>query len=120
MVVSKYFKESEFRKCSPACSLQDMEQSMMYRLDAARESAGIPFVLNSAYRSVEHEKKQGRDGMSAHTLGRAVDIRCQSDYNRFKIIEALLKAGFVRVGISKTFIHADNSQQHSQQVAWMY
>lgn len=119
-ITSKYFKESEFGKCSPACSLQDMKQSTMDLLDKARELAGIPFVLNSAFRSVEHEKKMGRDGKGAHTLGMAVDIRCQSDYNRFKVIEALLATGFRRIGIAKTYIHADNSTSHSQNVAWMY
>ena len=120
MITSRYFKDEEFRRCSPSCSLQDMKQSTMDMLDAAREKAGIPFVLNSAYRSVEHEKKMGRNGLSAHTLGCAVDVRCNSDYNRFVIIEALLAVGFKRIGVAKTFIHADNSASHSQRVAWMY
>jgi uncharacterized protein YcbK (DUF882 family) len=120
MITAKYFKESEFKKCVPACSLQDMQQGTMDKLDAAREAAGIPFVLNSAYRSVAHEKKQGRNGTSSHTKGMAVDIRCNSNENRMKIVRALLEAGFVRIGIGKTYVHADDDPAKSQNVMWHY
>ena len=97
-----------------------MKQGTMDKLDAARESAGIPFVLNSAYRSTEWEKKQGRDGTSSHTKGMAVDIRCNSNANRMKIVRALIEAGFVRIGIGKTFVHADDDASKSQNVMWHY
>lgn len=118
MIASKYFKEEEFSRCSPACSLQDMKQPTMSKLDTAREIAGIPFVLTSAYRSPEHDK--GRSGTGAHTLGRAIDIRCNTSRNRFLVVNALLKAGFKRVGIAKTFVHADDSEVHAQEVVWLY
>lgn len=120
MTTSKYFKEKEFQACSPECSLQDMQQSTMSKLDTAREIAGIPFVLNSAYRSPDHDRQRGRSGTGAHTLGCAVDIRCNTDRNRFHVISALIKAGFTRIGVAKTFIHADDSTSHSQQITWMY
>ena len=120
MIKAKYFKDSEFRKCVPACSLQDMKQGTMDKLDAARESAGIPFVLNSAYRSKAWEAKQGRDGTSSHTKGMAVDIRCNSNANRMKIVRALIEAGFVRIGIGKTYVHADDDASKSQNVIWHY
>ena len=120
MITAKYFKESEFRKCVPACSLQDMKQGTMDKLDAAREIAGIPFVLNSAYRPVEWEKAHGRTGDGAHPHGQAVDIRCNSNANRMKIVRALIEAGFVRIGIGKTFVHADDDAAKSQNVMWHY
>jgi len=97
-----------------------MQQSTMSKLDTAREIAGIPFVINCAFRSSEWDKKEGRSGTGAHTSGYAVDIRCNSDRNRFLIVDALIKAGFTRIGIAKTYIHADNSPSHSQQVIWLY
>ena len=117
---SKYFSEREFELCTPACSMKDMQQSTLSKFDTAREIAGIPFVINSAYRSVEWEKMKGRSGTGAHTLGRAMDIRCHSDRNRFKVIDALIQAGFTRIGIAKTYIHADDSENHTGEVAWMY
>lgn len=92
----------------------------MSKFDTAREIAGIPFVINSAYRSPVWDRSKGRSGTGAHTLGRAIDIRCNSDRNRFLIVNALIKAGFTRIGIAKTYIHADDSSLHSQQVVWLY
>lgn len=120
MITSKYFKEKEFKACSPACSLQDMSQGTMDRLDEARERAGIPFVLNSAYRSPAWEKKKGRTGTGAHTTGHAVDIRCNTDSNRMKIVLALLMVGFRRIGIGKTYIHADDDPNKTPNVMWHY
>lgn len=119
-ITATYFKESEFRKCVPPCSLQDMEQETMDKLDAARETAGIPFVLNSAFRSVAHEKSKGRNGTSSHTKGRAVDIRCNTSANRMKIVVGLLDAGFTRIGIGKTYVHADDDPNKPQGVMWDY
>ena len=120
MSKAKYFTDAEFRKCSPACSIDDMQQGTLDRLDRARELAGIPFVINSAYRSVDYERSKGRSGEGAHTRGRAVDIRCSTDRNRYKIILALLTAGFCRIGVGKTYIHADDDTTRSQNVIWTY
>jgi len=117
---ARWFNESEFKKCSPACSLQDMRQSTMDKLDSARDIAGIPLVLNSAYRSPAYEKEMNRTGTGAHPERCAVDIKCNTSRNRFLIVEALVMAGFKRIGIAKTFIHADDSETHDQQVIWLY
>lgn len=120
MIKSRHFTEKEFQRCIPSCSLQDMKQSTMNRFDTARDLAGIPLVINCAYRSSEWDRSKGRSGTGAHTTGRAIDIRCNTDRNRFLIIDALIKAGFTRIGIAKTFIHADDSPTHSQQITWLY
>ena len=120
MITSKYFKEDEFNRCSPSCSLQDMKQTTISKLDTAREVAGIPFVLTSAYRSSEHDRSKGRSGTGAQTIGRAIDIRCNTSRNRFLVVNALLKAGFKRIGVGKTFVHADDSETHDQEVIWLY
>lgn len=119
-ITAKYFSEAEFRRCTPPCSLQDMDQGLMRRLDAAREVAGIPFVLNSAYRTVAYEKSKGRAGTSSHCKGLAVDIRCNSDANRWKVVTALLDNGFTRIGIGKAYVHADLDTAKTQRVIWHY
>lgn len=120
MITAKYFKESEFRACSPRCSLQDMKQGTMDRLDAARELAGIPFVLTSAFRTSKYDKEKGRTGNGAHTKGYAVDIRCNTSENRMRIVRALLDAGFTRIGLGETYIHADDDPTLTQNVMWHY
>ncbi len=120
MITSRHFKEKEFNACTPSCSLQDMKQSTMNRLDTLRDLAGIPLVINSAFRSPEHDRSKGRSGTGAHTLGQAVDIRCSTSENRFKIVQAAIKAGFTRIGIDKSFVHVDDSTRHPQSVVWLY
>lgn len=120
MIKSKYFSEKEFRRCTPPCSLQDMDDWAMELFDRVREDAGIPLVINSAYRTPEYEKKQGRSGNSAHTRGVALDIKCTSSANRYKIVKALFENGCTRIGIGKTFIHADWDDTLPQEVIWDY
>lgn len=105
---ARYFKDAEFRKCSPACSIDDMDEKFLATLDAIRQKAGIPLVLNSAYRSKAYDQSMGRTGNSAHTYGKAVDIRCNSSANRIKIVKAALECGIERIGIGSTFIHIDS------------
>ncbi len=114
-----YFSESEFKACVPSCSKADMHPETLCKLNNARHIAGIPFVLNSAYRSPAHDKSKGRSGTGAHTLGRAVDIRCHTSENRAKVLTALIEAGFERIGIYPTFIHADDSPVHEAPRFWL-
>lgn len=120
MIKAKHFKEVEFQKCTPPCSLQDMRQDFINRLDTARDVAGIPFVINSAYRSRAYELSKGRSGNSAHIKGCAVDIRCNTSANAFRIVYAAFRVGFTRIGIGKTFIHLDSDPTLPQNVIWNY
>jgi uncharacterized protein YcbK (DUF882 family) len=116
----KYFSNTDFQRANPPCKMSDMNQTTLHRFDHARELAGIPFIVNSAYRTVEHEKKQGRAGTSAHTTGHAIDIRAVDGVTRFKVVKALIDAGFNRIGVAQTFIHADDSPTHPPNVLWFY
>lgn len=118
--MSRYFSDAEFRRCSPSCSIDQMDKAFLARLDNARERAGIPFVLNSAYRSPAHDKALGRSGNSAHTKGLAVDIRCSTSQNRMKVVRALLDEGFTRIGIGANFVHADMDSSLPQNVMFDY
>lgn len=120
MITSKYFKEEEFHKCSPSCSLQDMDQAFMNKLDLLREEAEIPLVINCAYRSVEHDKSKGRSGKGDHPQRKAVDIRCNSSSNRFKIVRAAFIVGFRRIGIANGFIHVGMGDNLPNDVIWLY
>jgi len=116
-----YFLPNEF-KCNCGCGkgYADMQVKLLYMLDKARERAGIPFKLNSAFRCINYNLSVGGKSNSAHRYGKAVDIACDNSSNRFKIIEALLWAGFKRVGIASDFIHADCDETKSYDVIWTY
>lgn len=119
MITSEHFKEVEFNRCTPSCSLQDMDQEFMNALDRVRYIAGIPLILNCAYRSVAWEKSKGRSGTGDHPQRKGVDIRCQSDRNRWLIVQAAIQSGFNRIGIAKTFIHLGMGNG-TPRVIWMY
>ena len=89
-------------------------------LDMAREKAGIPFVLNSACRCEEHNKRVGGRPTSSHLKGVAVDIRASNSRERHIIVSALLYAGFNRIGVAGSFVHTDNDKRKSQNVMWTY
>lgn len=120
MYQSKYFREGEFRQCDPPCDMEDMDVNFLKKLDEIREKAGIPLVLNCAYRSRQHDLSKGRSGNSAHTRGKAADVRCTTSANRFKIVAACLACGITRIGIGKTFIHIDNDGSLPQGVIFDY
>ena len=87
-------------------------------LDEARDLAGIPFPLSSAYRCPKHNKAVGGVPTSAHTRGYAVDIRCVDSHSRFVMLQALLEAGFRRVELAPTWIHVDNDPDKPRDVAF--
>jgi len=107
----KYFTEKE---------VEGLKSELVVLLDKAREMAGIPFVLNSTVRNVEENSSVGGVPDSAHIYGMAVDIRVRNSVERFAIVNALLKAGFKRVGVGKTFVHCDIDQSKPQNVIWLY
>ena len=85
-------------------------------LDEARALAGIPFSLSSAFRCAKHNKAVGGVADSAHTHGYAVDIKCTSSHYRFRIISALLEAGFRRIEAGPTWVHVDHDPAKPQDV----
>jgi len=107
--MSKYFSEIE----------NNMNKDFLFVLDEAREFAGIPFVINSAYRSPEHPLSI-KNPSSSHIKGLAVDIKATDSITRFKIVKALIEVGFTRIGIADTFIHVDLDLDKTQNVIWTY
>ena len=107
--MSKYFKNIE----------KGMNVEFLAKLDEAREFAGIPFIINSAYRSPEHPESI-KNPTSSHIKGLAVDISVKDSVTRFKVLNALIAVGFNRIGVADTFIHVDLDLDKSQNVIWTY
>lgn len=111
----EHFTRSEFKcKCCGECK---MDPVFLQQLDHARDIAGIPFVIHSGYRCPSHNTAEGSTSDN-HPLGVAADILCDSGPLRLKIVRALLTAGFQRLGIGKTFIHADLNDGPTS--IWLY
>lgn len=120
MITSKYFNESEFNRCTPSCSLQDMDQGFMNKLDAVRDEVGIPLMLSSAHRPRTWELSKGRSGEGDHPQGKGVDIKCYSSSTRYKIVRAAFKIGFRRIGIANGFVHLGDGDNLPNDVIWLY
>jgi zinc D-Ala-D-Ala carboxypeptidase len=114
-----HFKLSEF-DCKCGCGKNNMDPSVLHKLDEAREVAGIPFTVTSGSRCDLHNKIEGGLASSAHLKGLAVDIGVNGSGTRFEILTALLLVGFTRIGIAKSFIHVDEDRTKPDNVIWMY
>ena len=115
-----YFTPDEF-EC-PCCQRgsEKMDFGMVLTLDHAREEAGIPFFINSAYRCPDHNAEVGGVSSSAHVRGYAVDIACDGSRSRHKIVTALKQQGFTRIGIAGDFVHVDADPNKPKKVMWVY
>ena len=116
----RYFNLWEFDSPDLAGSGERMDKDFLKKLDEARHKAGVSFSINSGYRTHDHNKKVGGKADSSHTKGLAVDIHAATSRKRYLILQALIKVGFNRIGIAKSFIHVDDDKEKAQQVTWLY
>lgn len=105
----KYFKANEIAGLKP---------ELVKKLDEAREKAGIPFVITSGKRTIITNEEVGGVENSSHLTGEAVDLRCQTSVDRWKMLNALLAVKFNRIGIYKNHLHCDISKDKPQEVIW--
>ncbi len=114
----------------PCCGKILIDPEFLERLELARELAGIPFPINSGFRCPEHNYKLWLEDIihnpkiketRNHPSGRAVDIKCAMGHERRLILNGLIGAEFNRIGIAKTFIHADTMDElGSPKSYWLY
>lgn len=107
----KYFKPSEIVGLKP---------ELVSLLDKARGIAGVAFSITSGFRDKKHNEEVGGVADSAHMSGYAVDIKCTTSANRWKIINSLIQVGFTRIGVGETFVHADCEPNKPKNVIWTY
>jgi len=120
--ISDYFNldQSDFDSPDEPDSREKMHPIFLAKLERARKLAAIPFKISSGYRSKKHNEKVGGVQGSAHTVGRAVDIISSTAEGKYKIVTALLHAGFTRIGIAKSFIHVDDDITKNIDRIWTY
>jgi zinc D-Ala-D-Ala carboxypeptidase len=121
----KFFTLGEFDSPDKIGSGENMNLDFVRKLDEARELAGVPFKINSGFRTKEHNVYLEKKGYhvaknSSHLKGLAADISTKDSKTRFLIVDSLIKVGFTRIGIGKTFVHVDSDVTKSQSVLWMY
>ena len=122
----RYFNLNEFDSPDEVGSGKNMKKVFLIKLDEARHIAEIPFKINSGFRTAAHNQylldspKYKASKTSAHLDGLAADISVTDSRSRWIVINALLLAGFTRIGIASSFIHVDLSKTKTQNCVWTY
>lgn len=119
-----YFDYSEFDSPDLVGSGKEISKDFLAKLNKARHIAGIPFKINSGVRSTEHNEKIGGAEKSSHLITNpggpcAADIAVDNGWERFIVVQSLLEAGISRIGVARSFVHAD-SDQNKPDAIWTY
>jgi len=121
----KYFRYSEFDSPDTDGSGQLMDKGFLEMLEAAREIYGKPITITSGFRTENYNEELRKKGYkastnSSHLKGYAADLACTTSVDRWDLLDSLMKAGFNRIGIAKTFIHVDNDPDKPPFLIWTY
>lgn len=117
----KYFSDEE-QSCNCGCNLKIYNPTLNDMIVQARRIANIPFEVTSWTRCEYWNRKVGGSPTSSHIEGKAIDIKFKNNVDLFNIVSALMKVGFVRVGINydSKFVHCDISMDKTQKVLFTY
>ena len=100
--------------------VEGLADDLIQRLEQARQISGVPFVITSGRRLPEaNESIPGAVQDSAHLTGLAVDLRCSTSPERFKMLKALLMVGVNRIGVYDKHIHCDIDLTKDKDVIWV-
>jgi uncharacterized protein YcbK (DUF882 family) len=116
----KYFTLEEFDSPDEPGSGSKMDPEFLQLLDSARARAGVPFKINSGYRTPAQNRKVGGVVKSPHMAGFAADISTRDSRTRWLVVEACIAVGFNRVGIGPTFVHVDCDPSKHEDCIWTY
>lgn len=93
----------------------------MNKLQALRVMIGAPMIVNSAYRSPEHNRKVGGARNSQHLLGIAFDVSMQN-HDPETFVAAAKACGFTGIGWyppgKGDFIHLDTGKPRTWGTPW--
>lgn len=119
LMLSPHFSASEAMcKCCHAY-MPDHAIALAQRLERARDHCG-PIIVRSWHRCAARNRKVGGVPNSAHLRSYAVDIFTASSAHRFQLVSALLAAGFSRIGIGSSIVHADIDPSLPSGFIWTY
>lgn len=116
----RHFEYSEFDSPDAPGSGKKMDNDFVRLIDEIRHRYGEPLVVNSGYRTEQHNKVVGGEKNSAHTKGLAVDIQVEQSRKRYKLIGLAYSFGIERIGLSENFVHLDCDETKDPEVFWTY
>lgn len=99
--------------------VEGLDPKLVEMLDKARGLAKVPFRITSGRRSAEQNQAAGGVMDSSHTRGLAVDLACYDSRTRMRMLCGLVLAGFTRVGVYSSHLHADVDDSLPADVLWL-
>lgn len=117
------FKKNYIEQFNPPPAVLANMQKLATKLDPVvhkLQAGGFGFDISSGYRCPRLNTAVGGKKNSAHVRGLAADIRFQSPAHAKAIIDALIEAGFKRIGLGSSFIHADIDNSLPTPACWLY
>lgn len=96
-----------------------INEAAMDKLQALRDRLGVPIIVNSAYRSPEHNRNVGGAAGSKHLLAEAFDVS-MSNHNPAVFEAAARAVGFAGFGFYQrnNFIHVDVGPSREWGARW--
>lgn len=122
--LSEHFNVLEFAcPCDrPECDVVLIDEDLPPKLEAMRADLNCPVQITSGHRCDGHQQDLDDEGFetaknSSHPRGMAVDL-FTGHHSGEELERAARKAGFMAVGVGRTFIHADTRRDKER--AWAY
>jgi len=103
--ISKHFNLREFQ--SPDTGEVKINSKLIEKLELLRQRFGRSIIINSGYRTPEHNAKVGGSKNSLHVQGKAVDIRKVEGLTIDEMAELAEEIGFDGIGKYNWGIHVD-------------
>ena len=112
--LSEHFKVREFA-CKDGTDPVFVSDTLVGILEAIRLHFDAPVYINSAYRTPQHNAKEGGVKTSQHTYGLAADIRVDghTPAEAYAVADSML-GEHGGVGIYDTFVHVDARSKKSR------
>lgn len=106
----------------PPHILENMARTALAAEPVAEEmlAGGFGWDITSGYRCPKLNADVGGVSNSAHVVALALDVRFTSPAHAIALVKAFIKAGFKRIGLGNTFIHADLSTVLPTPMVWEY
>lgn len=104
--LSTNFKAGEF-KCKRRNCPWFVSMDLLCYLQDMRTKAGVPFRINSAYRTPLHNRLISGAKRSKHMSGMAVDIAIPRGMTNYDLAGLAYTYGIRRIGVAKSFVHID-------------
>jgi zinc D-Ala-D-Ala carboxypeptidase len=120
VIMNKIPVDLKIFRCRCGCGYLSISPLLVTMLEDAFSILEYTPTITSGCRCETYNEKVGGVAGSSHTTGRAVDIGIHSDAERFTVMKALCDVGFNRLGLGKSFIHADIDPNKNSNRIWVY